>query len=106
MLHKQQRRCELCALSVVVVFYLSKRKIVLASRDEAATVDIKKVVRGSGQMRGLLGLAESKSTAGWGAGSWSREVKMPAGWRVFLFFLASFFLMYYNENTLKSKMRV
>lgn len=86
MLHKQQRRCELCALSVVVVFYLSKRKIVLASRDEAATVDIKKVVRGSGQMRGLLGLAESKSTAGWGAGmvARSKNARSKAG-----FFISS-----------------
>ena len=86
MLHKQQRRCELCALSVVVVFYLSKRKIVLASRDEAATVDTKKVVRGSGQMRGLLGLAESKSTAGWGAGmvSRSKNARSKAG-----FFISS-----------------
>ena len=84
--HKQQRRCELCALSVVVVFYLSKRKIVLASRDEAATVDIKKVVRGSGQMRGLLGLAESKSTAGWGAGmvARSKNARSKAG-----FFISS-----------------
>ena len=85
MLHKQQRRCELCALSVVVVFYLSKRKIVLASRDEAATVDIKKVVRGSGQMRGLLGLAESKSTAGWGAGmvARSKNARSKAGFFIF-----------------------
>ena len=86
MLHKQQRRCELCALSVVVVFYLSKRKIVLASRDEAATVDTQKVVRGSGLMRGLLGLAESKSNAGWGAGmvARSKNARSKAG-----FFISS-----------------
>ena len=52
--HKQQRRCELCALSVVVVFYLLKRELVLRSRDAIATIYIEKVVRGSGQMRGLL----------------------------------------------------
>ena len=74
-------KCRCCFL------FVQKRKIVLASRDEAATVDTKKVVRGSGQMRGLLGLAESKSTAGWGAGSWSREVKMPAYGGFFYFFL-------------------
>ena len=60
-------KCRCCFL------FIQKRKIVLASRDEAATVDIKKVVRGSGQMRGLLGLAESKSTAGWGAGMVARS---------------------------------
>ena len=60
-------KCRCCFL------FIQKRKIVLASRDEAATVDTKKVVRGSGQMRGLLGLAESKSTAGWGAGMVARS---------------------------------
>ena len=33
----------------------------LASRDEAATVDTKKVVRGSGQLRGLLGWLKVKA---------------------------------------------
>ena len=86
MLHKQQRRCELCALSVVVVFYLLKRELVLRSRDAIATIYIEKVVRGSGQMRGLLGLAESKSTAGWGAGmvARSKNARSKAG-----FFISS-----------------
>ena len=87
-------KCRCCFL------FIQKRKIVLASRDEAATVDIKKVVRGSGQMRGLLGLLKVKALPAGGPG-WSREVKMPARRRVFLFLLASFFLMYYNENTIK-----
>ena len=84
--HKQQRRCELCALSVVVVFYLLKRELVLRSRDAIATIYIEKVVRGSGQMRGLLGLAESKSTAGWGAGmvARSKNARSKAG-----FFISS-----------------
>ena len=84
--HKQQRRCELCALSVVVVFYLLKRELVLRSRDTIATIYIEKVVRGSGQMRGLLGLAESKSTAGWGAGmvARSKNARSKAG-----FFISS-----------------
>ena len=70
----------------LLFFVYPKRKIVLASRDEAATVDIKKVVRGSGQMRGLLGLAESKSTAGWGAGmvARSKNARSKAG-----FFISS-----------------
>ena len=73
-------KCRCCFL------FVQKRKIVLASRDEAATVDIKKVVRGSGQMRGLLGLAESKSTAGWGAGmvARSKNARSKAG-----FFISS-----------------
>ena len=79
---KQQRRCEYRALSVVVVFYLLKRELVLRSRDAIATIYIEKVVRGSGQMRGLLGLAESKSTAGWGAGGMgarSKNARFMAG---------------------------
>lgn len=39
-----------------------------SSRDKSATVDIKKVVRGSGQLRGLLEMLKVVSTAGRGAG--------------------------------------
>lgn len=59
--HEQQRRCEHYALSVVVVLFISKKYISASSRDAITTIYRKKVVRGSGQLRGLLGWLKVKA---------------------------------------------